>query len=253
MPSTSLATTQVLMSILSPTGTPIDSQADRVVGWRGQVPSTGEYTIELSPIKGLSGSAFPYKLSVTQVSVSPSPTPSIENTTPSTGSTPPQAIPAPVGGNGINSTPSSTKSTSPSNNSVPNAAPVPIVIPNTPVPTESARPTRNKRTQIDRSSEESTTTPRRRRKQVESTEEPTTTPRRRRKQVESTEEPTTTPRRRNRQNDTDNQPTQNPSPSPEPSTNSPSNTPSPEPSVGIPVPPAKGTTSPAGSDTVDTD
>ena len=41
------AATQVLMTILSPTGTPIDNHADRVVSWRGQVPASGDYTIEL--------------------------------------------------------------------------------------------------------------------------------------------------------------------------------------------------------------
>jgi serine/threonine protein kinase len=143
--------TQVLLSVLSPTGSPIDAQADRVVGWRGQIPADGEYTIELRPIAGLSGKPYPYKLSVTQLaslpataptaipesvipsispttspesvipSTSPSPSPasdtpstSPEPVIPSTGSTPPLNIPVPSGSDGINPTPS-TPTPAPSN------------------------------------------------------------------------------------------------------------------------------------------
>ena len=61
---------QVLMTILSPTGTPIDPPASRVVGWKGQIRETGNYTIELRTIAGLKGTDFPYKLSVTQLAAS---------------------------------------------------------------------------------------------------------------------------------------------------------------------------------------
>ncbi len=72
-----LGSNQVLMTILSPAGMPIDAKADRVVSWRGQIPFSGDYTIELRPIKGLTGNAFPYKLAVTQVTATaPIPTPS---------------------------------------------------------------------------------------------------------------------------------------------------------------------------------
>jgi serine/threonine protein kinase len=267
VPTTSpLAATQVLMSVMSPTGTPVDSQADRVVGWRGQIPTTGEYTIELRPIKGLSGGTFPYKLSVTQVAVTPSPSPSAE-ITPSTGATPPLGIPVPIGGNGLDPIPSKSIVPSPSNDSVPGgtAAPIPIVVPTTPTPTESERPTRNRRRsrvetqpsptvrERDRDSNEEST-PRRRRTRVEPSEEPTPTPRRRRTRVEPSEEPTPTPRRRNRENDADARPTQSPSPSPDSGTSTPpSSSPTPEPSVGIPVPPAKNATPPANSGAIDPD
>jgi serine/threonine protein kinase len=224
-----IAPTQVLMTILSPTGAAIDAQADRVVGWRGQIPTSGEYTIELRPIVGLTGTTFPYKLSVTQVSASPSPSPSTDSTpingaspspgvspspsaspstsiTPSTGSTPPLSLPVPTTtGSGSNPSPN-TNTTTPSIA----PSPVPIVVPTT-TPAESERPkrTRRRRNRVEtqsspevkqpsrvESTEETTTTPRRRRKQVESSDETTTTPRRNRKQVESTEETTPTPRRR---------------------------------------------------------
>lgn len=63
----SLNSNQVLMSILSSTGAPIDTKADRVISWRGAITTTGEYTIELRPIAGLGNRSFPYKLTVTQI------------------------------------------------------------------------------------------------------------------------------------------------------------------------------------------
>jgi serine/threonine protein kinase len=258
VPSSSGAT-QVLMSILSPTGTPIDSQAERVVGWRGQVPTTGEYTVELRPIKGLSGSSFPYKLSVTQIAVTPTPSPSTETIIPSTGSTPPLGVPSPAGGN-------ESETTSPSESSTPgiSPAPIPIVVPTTPTPTQSEPPTRNRRRnrtqtqssstvrQRDRVDSTEESTPRRRRSRVQPTEEPTPTRRRRtRRRVEPSAEPTSTPRRsRNRQNAPD---TPSSSPSPGASTNAAPSSPTPEPSVGIPVPPARNATPPANSGAIDTD
>ncbi len=220
--------TQVLMSVLSPTGSPIDAQADRVVSWRGQIPTDGEYTIELRPIAGLSGKAYPYKLSVTQLSVLPSTSPTVvpaispsaspasgtpstspsaspESVIPSTGSTPPLNIPVPNGGssgNGVNSLPITSPTASPSDTPTANPS-------NT--NTESPRRTRRRRArrtesepspqvrqrkQVDSSSEE---TPRRRRRVTDSSTEETVTPRRRRQADSSTEE-NTTPRRRRRRN-----------------------------------------------------
>jgi serine/threonine protein kinase len=74
---------QVLMTILSPTGVPIDTTAERVVSWRGQISIAGEYTIELRPIVGLTSASFPYKLTVTQLATIPTPLPSTELETPS--------------------------------------------------------------------------------------------------------------------------------------------------------------------------
>jgi serine/threonine protein kinase len=247
------AATQVLMTILSPTGTPIDNRADRVVSWRGQVPASGDYTIELRSIKGLAGSAFPYKLSITQVAALASPAPTTSPSVP--GSTSPSGIPAPLGGSGINGS-SVNPISSPIDNTPGTAiSPIPIEVPTTrpsTSPSTSERPARKRRrnriqvepspevrerTRVE-STDESTPTPRRRRTRVESTDEATPTPRRRRSRVESTDEATPTRRRRNR--DTPETQTQ-----PEPSANTdgkesaPSEVPKPEPSVGIPVPAAK--------------
>ncbi len=75
-PTSSQASNQVLMTILSPTGVPIDAKADRVVSWRGQIVIPGDYTIELRPIVGLGSAPFPYKLTVTQLASIPTPSPS---------------------------------------------------------------------------------------------------------------------------------------------------------------------------------
>jgi serine/threonine protein kinase len=273
IPGRSPTAQQVLMTILSPTGTAIDAQADRVVGWRGQIPADGEYTIELRPIKGLTGNAFPYKLSVTQVAVTPSPSPNSTTAptpdgspspspaaTPTTGSTPPSGIPTP-GGNGTND-----NSTQPSNDSsIVAPAPVPIVVPTTtPTPSEPTRTRRRRRPQPEaspavterkvESNNDENPTPRRRRRRVETSDETSTprrnrvesnndetpTPRRRRRRVESNNDETPTPSR-SRQTDTEST---KPSPTPQPDreSNKSTNTPQPEPSIGIPVPPAKTTT-----------
>jgi serine/threonine protein kinase len=280
---TPLVATQVLMTILSPTGAPIDDRADRVVSWRGQLTTSGDYTIELRPIKGLAGNIFPYKLSVTQLSVtpttSPSPTPSpTETTTPETGSTPPLGIPIPIGGAGIQSIPANPKPTNDLPGIVPTPQPIeiPTVTPQ-PVPTESDRPARNRRRNRAESESSPRTgerkrvesseepTPPRKRKRVESTEEPT--PPRRRKRVESTEEPIQTPRRsRNRQPAPD--PESNPNPNSFPKSNEQDNgtgsTPKSEPSKTAaptsenstpqPAKPDGGTTAPPlGSGTNDPD
>jgi serine/threonine protein kinase len=268
---------QVLMTILSPTGEAIDKQADRVVGWRGQIPTDGEYTIELRPIKGLTGNAFPYKLSVTQVAVAPSaapttaPTPSSDTPTPdanpSPGSTPPLGIPTP-GQSETDGTSTSPQATPPSTDDsigAPAAAPVPIVVPSTtPTPSASPAPTRRRRrlqqaspTVRERSTESTEETPaqRRRRRRIESNNDETPTPRRRR--VESNNDETPTPRRRRRRIESNNDETPTPRrnrqtdaeqatpisvPKPDGESNKSTNTPQPEPSIGIPVPPAKTTT-----------
>jgi Protein kinase domain len=270
IPGSSPTAQQVLMTILSPTGAAIDSQADRVVGWRGQIPTDGEYTIELRPIKGLTGNAFPYKLSVTQLSAtsnpgttpSPGATPSPSTTpssgvTPSPGATPPLGIPTPSE-NGTNGN-STQPSTDPS---IGAPAPIPIVVPTT-SPNQSERPTRRRRrpqpeaspTVKERKveSSEETPTPRRRRRvetseetpiprrdRVESNTDETPTPRRRRRRVNANNDETPTPSR-SRKTDTE-QPKPSSTPKPDGESNKSTNTPQPEPSIGIPVPPAKNNT-----------
>ncbi len=243
-----LAATQVLMTILSPSGNEIDAQADRVVGWRGQIPTDGEYTIELRPIKGLAGNSFPYKLSVTQLASLPSATPRseidpIDGSNPTTNTT----TPNPLDGSLPN------PATTPSGSSTPNGA-FPTITP-APIPIESASPNQNirrsqiqtpsnsqtrQRTQVE-STEQTPTPRRRRRRQVESNnndEATTSTPRRRRTQVESTAEATPTPRRRRRRQANSQTPQPTPTNTPASENNS-ASTPQPEPSVGIPVPQPK--------------
>ncbi len=188
---TPVGSNQVLMTILSPTGTPIDAQADRVVGWRGQIPTTGDYTIELRPIQGLKDSNFPYKLSVTQLETAPTTlTPPSGLATPSGASVSPLNIPIPIGGNGLNPIPSST----PSNSSSPSfsPSPVPIEVPKTVPPLnsiESEQPVIPK-----------TSPPSRERKRIRQSEAETPTPRRRRARQSEAETPTP---RRTRQSETE--------------------------------------------------
>ncbi|WP_373538802.1 protein kinase [Chamaesiphon sp.] len=228
------AATQVLMTILSPTGNAIDDRADRVVTWRGQVPASGDYTIELRPIKGLAGSLFPYKLSITQVAVTASPSPT--TSLPAAEGTPPSGVPAPIGGDSINGS-----SVNPSENNGGTAiSPIPIEVPTTrtsPPQTESERPRRRRRrrTQVEPSPQVEE------RNRAASTAESTPTRRRRRNRVESPAEPTPT-RRRNRDLEIQSQP--GASPNNDSRDSAPSSAPQPEPSVGIPVPAAKNTTSP---------
>jgi serine/threonine protein kinase len=263
---TPVAATQVLMTINAPSGKPIDDRADRVVGWRGQISEAGDYTIELRPIKGLSGTSFPYKLSVTQITVTPSPSPTVTATpsptiSPSpTATTDPSTTPVPIEGNGIAPIPTSPVPTSPTNNrSSGTTSPSPSVTPSPAATSEQPTRKRRRRTQTEPSPQvrerqavvESTeeTTPRRRRNRVESTEETTPTTRRRRNRVESTEETNTT-RRRARKTESE-QPKPSPSSSPAAEENKSEKTPQPEPSVAIPVPAAKtgtGTTQPNRTD-----
>ncbi|WP_373547660.1 protein kinase [Chamaesiphon sp.] len=220
------ATTQVLMTILSPTGTPIDNKSERVVNWRGQVQTSGEYTVELRPIKGLAGSEFAYKLSITQLAVTPTPSPVMS---PSSAGIPSPGVPIPIGGNGINGSPANLNPDRIDPN-IPGISPssLPIEVPvarPTPTPSESERPTRRRR---------------RNRTQVEPSPQV-----RDRNRVDSTAESTSTPSRR-RSRDSETRQPQSPSPSnPDVGDNPPSETPKPEPSIGIPVPAAKNNTPPA--------
>jgi serine/threonine protein kinase len=213
--------TQVLLSVLSPTGSPVDAQADRVVGWRGQISTDGEYTIELRPIAGLSGKSYPYTLSVTQLASLPSTSPSSspesvvpsiaptsspdsgipatsptsspdsstpatspDSVIPSTGSTPPLNIPVP-GGSGVDPTPSTP---TPSPSDTPTVAPSP----NTSTSSGSTRRTRRRRIRQTQTEPSPQVTQQR---QVDSSNNATSRRRRRRVTTDSSTENTTTRRR----------------------------------------------------------
>ncbi len=187
-PSPSIApitATQVLMTVLSPAGTPIDAQADRVVSWRGEIPSTGEYTIEIRPIAGLAGNAFPYKLSVTQIAAATSP-PAIGDPY---GTTPP--VVAPVPGDGRNALPGGGSYQTKPDNTLPNVtpSPIPILIPTTRpsvAPNEPEQPKTRapKRNRIEEEPQQPTRTRR------QSSNDDTPPPSRRRKRSTTSDTPT---------------------------------------------------------------
>lgn len=66
----------VLMTVLGPDGRPINNRSQRVPRWEGRLPFTGKYTVQLSPVKGLSDSDYTLALTLTNPRVSPSPSPS---------------------------------------------------------------------------------------------------------------------------------------------------------------------------------
>jgi serine/threonine protein kinase len=241
--------TQVLMTIISPTGGPIDDKADRIVGWRGQLTSSGDYTIELRPITGLTG-AFPYKLSVTKSAQPPisNPTSPADPATPNPlggNAAPPLGVPIPIGGTGIKSIPTVPSPAIPSND-LPTFSPEPI--PNAvPVsPPESAPPARKKKRR-NVESEQSTPRVKRERTNTDTSEE-TPRVRRRRRVVDSTETETSTPRqRRNRRSNSEDQPKPNPLPRniPDSDNSETNNPPQKEEQIPILVPEAKKVTPPA--------
>jgi serine/threonine-protein kinase len=134
---------QVLMTVISPLGLPVDSPpADRVSGWRGQIANGGEYTIELRPIQGLQGNAFPYKLTVTQLVPTAETAPTIG--IPGSDSNPIPTIPS---NNGL---PSGTVPSNTDGTQMPTftPSPVPIEVPSTqPLPqnAQPEKPTRRRR------------------------------------------------------------------------------------------------------------
>jgi serine/threonine-protein kinase len=70
----------VLMTVLGPNRQPLSGQSNRVSLWQGTLPYTGNYYIQLSPVKGLDKSD--YRLDVNlRNAATPSPTPT--QTTPS--------------------------------------------------------------------------------------------------------------------------------------------------------------------------
>jgi serine/threonine protein kinase len=206
--------TQVLMTIISPTGGPIDDKADRVVGWRGQLTTSGDYTIELRPITGLNGK-FPYKLSVTKSAQAPianpvnpadpaTPNPLGDNTTP------PLGVPIPIGGTGIKAIPTLPSPMIPSND-LPIFSPVPIPNAEPTSPPAAEQPTRKRRRNPE--SEQSRPRVKRERTTPNDNEDETPRVRRRRRVVESTEAETT-PRRQQRNRQSESEPKAKPSPIP---------------------------------------
>lgn len=100
----------VLMTVLGPDQNPVNDQAKRVLGWKGALPYTGDYTIALSPIKGLSQANYKLNLNLANAQTqTPTPTPTTTATpTPTTTTTPTPTTTA-------TPTPTTTATPSPSN------------------------------------------------------------------------------------------------------------------------------------------
>ena len=71
----SLAGEGVLLSVLAPNRDPVDTGANRVSNWTGELPFTGNYTVQLRTVKGIPKSDF--KLNVNLQTPTPSPSPSV--------------------------------------------------------------------------------------------------------------------------------------------------------------------------------
>ncbi len=72
--SATLAGEGVLMTVIAPDQNPVSDQAVRVQRWDGKLPLSGEYTLQLRPVKGVSNSD--YKLTInSEVPPTPTPTP----------------------------------------------------------------------------------------------------------------------------------------------------------------------------------
>lgn len=64
----------VLMTVLAPNGQVADAQAERVLGWQGPLQYSGQYTISLSPVQGLSESDYTLEVSLGEAEPEPEPT-----------------------------------------------------------------------------------------------------------------------------------------------------------------------------------
>ncbi|MBE9229057.1 serine/threonine protein kinase [Phormidium sp. LEGE 05292] len=80
----------VLMTVLAPNGETVDNQSRRVTRWEGILPYSGDYTIQLGTVKGVSESEYKLELFLTNPEPTPTPT-AIETPTPT-----PTPIPTPT-------------------------------------------------------------------------------------------------------------------------------------------------------------
>jgi serine/threonine protein kinase len=223
---------QVLMTIISPTGGPIDDRSERVLSWRGQLSTSGDYRIEIRPIVGLNGSAFPYKLSVTQLATTPI---TIPTTTNPAGFNPPLNTPIPDGGSGLNGTPNIPTP----NDDLPNFPPISLPKPlpsTTPVTPSEAEPVRRRKR--NQTAEQSPPTVNR--KRADTGEEAAPPPRRKRSRITPNEETNSAPRnRRNRQTNVETPRDRNPSAKPDSGEKNPETPPKQEEQVPILIPEPK--------------
>lgn len=71
----------VLMTVLRPNGETVDNLSRRVTRWQGILPYSGDYTIQLATVKGVSESDYKLELFLNNPEPTPTPTP-IETPTP---------------------------------------------------------------------------------------------------------------------------------------------------------------------------
>ena len=87
----------VRLSVLGPNGEPVSGRADRVFEWSGELEESGEYRVQLSPVRGVkSGDYSDYSLSVTLANPAPAEPIVPEETAPPVAPTVPNETTTPV-------------------------------------------------------------------------------------------------------------------------------------------------------------
>jgi serine/threonine protein kinase len=66
----------LLLTVLSPIGSAVDSQSIRVPRWQGKLTTTGKYTVKVKPLPGAEPGPFEYRLSVS-LALPPAASPSV--------------------------------------------------------------------------------------------------------------------------------------------------------------------------------
>jgi serine/threonine protein kinase len=66
----------LLLTVLSPIGSAVDSQSIRVPRWQGKLTTTGKYIVKVKPLQGPEPGPFEYRLSVS-LALPPDPSPSV--------------------------------------------------------------------------------------------------------------------------------------------------------------------------------
>jgi serine/threonine protein kinase len=66
----------LLLTVLAPTGSAVDSQSIRVPSWNGKLTTTGKYVIRVKPLSSTEPGPFEYRLSVS-LALPPAPSPSM--------------------------------------------------------------------------------------------------------------------------------------------------------------------------------
>ncbi|OLP17524.1 serine/threonine protein kinase [Leptolyngbya sp. 'hensonii'] len=87
----------VLLSVLAPSGEPVDANANRVNRWNGTLPFTGDYAIQVKPVKGIDRADYRLKVALAEPAPTPTPTPtSSPSASPSPNLSPSPSLPETV-------------------------------------------------------------------------------------------------------------------------------------------------------------